>query len=175
MRGSSRTPRALRLPTEPLRAKLCQLCTGWGPSAKLYQPSGQQQPVPRETGLGVLYQVLPQPNRVRGGLSGVQIQPGHAPVPGERVTSGFGGILRGDNPTSILRDPENCGRYYNCSDPSTVQGLNKPYLRECTYPKLFASPTVHDGRLRQAEEDPHVSMRVRRKSVFCNKLWALWK
>uniref|UniRef100_A0A8W8J0X8 Chitin-binding type-2 domain-containing protein n=1 Tax=Magallana gigas TaxID=29159 RepID=A0A8W8J0X8_MAGGI len=60
-------------------------------------------------------------------------------------TSGFGGILRGDNPTSIIRDPENCGRYYNCSDPSTVQGLNKPYLRECTYPKLFASPTVHDG------------------------------
>lgn len=47
-----------------------------------------------------------------------------------------------DNPTSIIPDPENCGRYYNCSDPSTVQGLNKPYLRECTYPKLFASPAV---------------------------------
>lgn len=47
-----------------------------------------------------------------------------------------------DNPTSIIPDPENCGRYYNCSDPASVQGLNKPYLRECTYPKLFASPAV---------------------------------
>ncbi|KAK3095139.1 hypothetical protein FSP39_010723 [Pinctada imbricata] len=47
-----------------------------------------------------------------------------------------------DNPEVLIPDPNNCARYYNCSDPNVVQGLDQPYLKECTYPKLFQSASV---------------------------------
>lgn len=42
-----------------------------------------------------------------------------------------------ENPTVLIPDPLHCARYYNCSDPSLVQGLGIPHLQECKYPRLF--------------------------------------
>ncbi|KAL5005503.1 hypothetical protein ScPMuIL_018959 [Solemya velum] len=43
------------------------------------------------------------------------------------------------NRNVLIPHPENCARYYNCSDEATKQGLSMPYLSECKYPRLFAS------------------------------------
>ncbi|XP_061184903.1 uncharacterized protein LOC133192909 isoform X1 [Saccostrea echinata] len=60
----------------------------------------------------------------------------------DRVDRQILGKFCRENPNAIIQDPENCARYYNCSEPSMVTGLDRPYLRECSYPKLFASPAV---------------------------------
>ncbi|XP_071165551.1 uncharacterized protein [Mytilus edulis] len=40
------------------------------------------------------------------------------------------------NPLAIQQDPDNCARYYNCSQRITFQGLNS-FQAECPYPQLF--------------------------------------
>ena len=52
----------------------------------------------------------------------------------------FAGVLRGfcrENPNVLIPDPDHCSRYYNCSEPATVEGLNVPFKQECKYPRLF--------------------------------------
>ena len=45
------------------------------------------------------------------------------------------------NPSSIKPDPDNCARYFNCSQPDTVFGVGS-YKMECPYPDLFSVTTL---------------------------------
>lgn len=41
------------------------------------------------------------------------------------------------NPSAVLPDPSNCGRYFNCGDPTSH------YRQECVYPQLFSDQSMH--------------------------------
>lgn len=43
------------------------------------------------------------------------------------------------NPSSIKPDPDNCARYYNCSQLNSTLGS---YKMECPYPDLFSVATL---------------------------------
>lgn len=43
------------------------------------------------------------------------------------------------NPSSIKPDPDNCARYFNCSQQNTSLGS---YKMECSYPDLFSPATL---------------------------------
>jgi hypothetical protein len=45
------------------------------------------------------------------------------------------------NPNAIIPDPDNCARYFNCSQMFTQPSLVK-YQAECDYPLLFNSQTL---------------------------------
>ncbi|WAR05418.1 hypothetical protein MAR_020787 [Mya arenaria] len=49
------------------------------------------------------------------------------------------------NPTAILPAEDNCGQYFNCSDPQSPLG---PYIGECSYPNLFSRFTMTCGPFR---------------------------
>ena len=40
------------------------------------------------------------------------------------------------NPSALIVDPDNCARYYNCSQMITYDGFQQ-YQAECDYPLLF--------------------------------------
>lgn len=42
------------------------------------------------------------------------------------------------NPKAIKVDHNNCAKYFNCSDNSTLTG----HMKECKYPDLFSSTSL---------------------------------